>query len=182
MREPQFAEADTKERCGCGSGGRWRQDGHVQCHVPYPQPEGPSAAGGLLETPRFWGTASQVGCWGALRNPQRCIYTFIKSVALWIICCIADMDCKCLVPWSLVNYVINKLLQSWPILNYSNWADFTWDKSTHQSFIFELQTPYHRFWFAYLCKPNFSQVPPNMLRWTIRTYFNYYFFLKLMRN
>ena len=55
MRELQFAEFDTKERCGCGSGGRWQRDGHMQCHVPHPQPEGPSTAGRVAGNPQVLG-------------------------------------------------------------------------------------------------------------------------------
>lgn len=103
--------------------------------------------------------AAQPLRWGAEghREPGGCISTFYKSLALWIIACVADTDCKCLVPWLLLNYVLNKLLHYWPSLNYRHWADFTCDINPHISLpCLSYKTSFHKFCFAYPCKKSFT--------------------------
>lgn len=72
-------------------------EGVCNATSPIPQPEGASAAGGVAGKPQA------LGCCGA-RNLS-------AKAGITDSLCVAAIDCRCLVPWWLVSYANNTLLQ-----------------------------------------------------------------------
>lgn len=100
---------------GAGQGAVGSRTGTCDAMSPICSPRDPALLVGLLELPRFWGAcvsaASRGGAEGT-KKPAGAYKLFIKKSSIMDYLLLADTDCKRLVPWLLVNYVICKLLLS----------------------------------------------------------------------